>query len=52
MREERHHIGDILVTEEGGINVELEQKRQVNIQSEVLETMTSVKVDLESLKSG
>ena len=39
----------MLVIEEEGLYVELEQRRQVDVQSEMLETTRSVKAHLEIL---
>ena len=51
MIEEGHHIGDMLILEEEGILWELEHKRWTNVQFNMLETMRSLKADLESLKA-
>ena len=51
MIEEGHHIGDMLILEEEGIFWELEHKRRANVQFDMLETMRSLKADLESLKA-
>ena len=51
MIEEGHHIGDMLILEEEGIYIELEHKRRANVQFDMIETMRSLKADLESLKA-
>ena len=44
-------IEGMSVLEDASIYVELEVKRNVEVQSEMLETMTSLKVDLDILKA-
>ena len=51
MIEEGHHIGDMLILEEEGIYIELEHKRRANVHFDMLETMRSLKANLESSKA-
>ena len=46
------HVDDTHNVEEGGIWVTLGNKREQDVQSEMLEIMRSLKVDLESIKAN
>ena len=52
MEEERNHIGNIHVLEEEGIYKELDNKRQEDVQCDMLDTMRILREDLDSLKDG
>ena len=52
MAEKRQHLGDMSIIEEEVLYVELQCNREGDVQSENIETMRSLKVDLESLNDN